>query len=41
MAASLDRFCEATISFEELKVEIAFKLHTKNRPMELKMFKLT
>jgi hypothetical protein len=41
MAASLDRFCEATRRIEELKLEAAIKLHEDNRKLELEMFKLT
>jgi hypothetical protein len=41
MAASLDRFCEATCRIEELKLEAAIKLHEDNKKLELEMFKLT
>jgi hypothetical protein len=41
MAASLDRFCKSTQRIEELKLEVAIKLHKDNRKLELEMFKLT
>jgi hypothetical protein len=41
MAASLDRFCEATRKIEELKLEAAIKMQEDNRKLELEMFKLT
>ena len=41
MAASLDRFCEATRRIEELKLEATIKLHKDNKKLELEMFKLT
>jgi hypothetical protein len=41
MAASLDRFCEATRKIEELKLEAAIKMQEDIRNLELEMFKLT
>jgi hypothetical protein len=41
MEASLDRFCEFTRRNEELKLEVAIKLHEDYRKLELEMFNLT
>ena len=41
MATSLDRFCDSTRKIEELKLEVALKIHKDTKKLELEMFKLT
>jgi hypothetical protein len=40
MAVSLDRFCEFTYKFEELKSKAAFNIHKNIKKLKLEIFKL-